>query len=161
MDAQGRPIFLQDNRNKAFVTGEAARIGDNRRTYLLVTTVIVIVIATNVFQLVQENYREYLVGIGGIIIAFLIGSDLLDIFLSKYGKVLDGQLTSIWREEFRGKYAQHVGHIFHPEYAFRTPEGKSLWGTRKVNRPDLGDNMPSGGLPMKILYVNEHLYRVL
>lgn len=64
MQPQGQPIFLRDNANRPFVTGEKERIGNSRTIYLIVFVLLVIMLGISALLLFEESKIQELTNSG-------------------------------------------------------------------------------------------------
>lgn len=91
-----------------------------------------------------------------LIAAYFLFVDARNRRLSSQGQMLDGVLTSA-----NGQYSRRGLNITF-NYQFRSPHGDTLKGARTVQRNDLRkQSLPTGGSPVKVLYVNDKLHRIL
>jgi hypothetical protein len=76
--------------------------------------------------------------------------------LTSHGQLCDGRLENIW--------PTHAGrdYIVNVKYKFDTPAGKLLVGYDDGVRQDLQSNrLPTPGTPIRVLYVDDKLYRLM
>jgi hypothetical protein len=72
------------------------------------------------------------------------------------GTLLKGVMTNIYPTKIFGRYDVHV------EYSFAVPNGAVIHAQAVNNRRDLEHNtLPKPNTPVLVLYVNDHLYRLM
>lgn len=78
--------------------------------------------------------------------------------LKESGTLLNGEVVSA-KKTYRGRYAQHL--FVEVTYAFTTPDGRPLTRTLAGSRPDLKDNLPQHGTPVRVLYADDSAVIIL
>ncbi len=110
----------------------------------------------------DTDYRNSLLILGALTLgAMLIATYFLFVDgrnrrLSSQGQILNGTLLSA-----AGQYYRRTLNVTF-KYEFRSPLGTPLTGARTVKRNDLKKApVPASGTPIKVLYVNDKLHRIL
>lgn len=78
--------------------------------------------------------------------------------LKESGTLLNGEVVSA-KKIYRGRYTKHI--FVEVTYAFTTPDGRPLTRTLAGYRPDLKDNLPQPGTPVRVLYADDSAVIVL
>lgn len=110
----------------------------------------------------DTEYRNALLILGSLTLVALLAAagflfrDVRNRRLSSQGQILNGTLLSA-----AGQYYRRTLNVTF-RYEFRSPLGTTITGSRTVKRNDLKKApVPVSGTPIKVLYVNDKLHRIL
>jgi hypothetical protein len=109
--------------------------------------------------------------ITGVYLLPVVSAALKELHLRRYGKILNGQVLSCRRYKNEAptslnphEYGSALSNLFFIElsYRFKLPDGKEITSWDKRKRDDLkGKSLPTFGLPIAVLYLDEKHYKVL
>ncbi|MBN8640033.1 MAG: hypothetical protein J0M07_32275 [Anaerolineae bacterium] len=107
------------------------------------------------------NSGNALLSAGNLVLALLVVRlvliEIRALLLSRFGQIYTGELTR-QAVGWRWRYSYLV--LFN--YQTELPSGKTFKGWRVVNRLDLlGSRLPGQGTPVKVVYANPFLQRML